>query len=80
MWKVLEVSRNTPLTSSGGLQSNDMWISWVIDSSCETQESPGIKLDWKYVNNWFLTKKLKGALKISLSNILLNIGNRLIGL
>ena len=28
-----------PLTYSGGLQSNDLWISWVIGSSCEIQES-----------------------------------------
>ena len=38
--KVLEVSRNSPLTFSVGLQLNDLWISWVINSSCETQESP----------------------------------------
>ena len=35
--KVLEIFRNTPFTSFGGLQSNDLWISWVIDSSCETK-------------------------------------------
>ena len=31
--------------SSGELQSNDLWISWVIDSSFKIQESPGIKPD-----------------------------------
>ena len=36
-------------------------------------ESPGIRPDWLFVNNWFWTKKLKRASKISLSNILLNI-------
>ena len=42
--KTLEISRNTPLASSGGLQSHDSWIFWVIDSSCKTQESPEMKL------------------------------------
>ena len=43
--KALEICRNTPFLSSGGLQSNDLWTFWVINSSCEIQESPGIKPD-----------------------------------
>ena len=43
--KALEISRKIPLKSSGEVQSNDVWISWVIDSSYEIQESPGMKPD-----------------------------------
>ena len=43
--KALEMSRNTPITSSGELQWNDLRITWVICSSCKTQELPGIKAD-----------------------------------
>ena len=78
--KALEMSRNPPITSSGELQWNDLWITWVICSSFKTQELPGIKADWQSVINWFWTKKLKTALKNSLSNIFLNIGGKLIGL
>lgn len=46
---------SVPLTSTGGLQSN-LWISWVIDSSCDTHELPGIKPDWYSVNSLFSMK------------------------
>ena len=78
--KALEMSKKTPIISSGELQWNDLWITWVKCSSCKTQELPGIKADWQSVINWFWKKKLKTALKNSLSNIFLNIGGKLIGL
>ena len=58
------------------------WVSiktFITDSNCETQESPGIKPDWQGVNNLFCKKKLNNVLKTSLLKTLLNIGRRLIG-
>ena len=53
------MSRNTPLTSTVGLLSNAVCISYVIESSCAIHESPGRKpnceeerslLLWKWSN------------------------------
>ena len=42
--KALDISRKTPLTSRP--LSNESQISWVIDKSWFTQESPSLKPDW----------------------------------
>ena len=50
LFKVLEISKKTPLTSPEGFKSNDLWISWFTNSSCATQKLPRIKPDWQSVS------------------------------
>ena len=44
--KALDISRITPLSSFGGLQSKDAYISWTIESNWYSHESEGQKPDW----------------------------------
>ena len=39
-----EMPKKVPLTFTEGSQSKDLYISWVIEMSCEMQESPSKNL------------------------------------
>ena len=54
--KPFEILKKTPLVSVVGLKSKLWQISWTIDSSWATQESPGIKPDWHCVKSLFCLK------------------------
>ena len=67
------------VTLTEGLQSKDLYISCVIERSCEMQESSGKKPDWHSVNRE-ARKQLNKEFKIILSKIYLETERRLIGL
>ena len=72
--KALDMPRRRLLTSIS--LSSDIKILWVIDSSWLIQESPGWKPGW-YLDMSLLGKKqLNISLKITLSNILPQIGDK----
>ena len=62
----LEMSKKVPVTSSGGLQLKDLYISCTIDKSRHSHESEGLK------PKWFSQDKLF-PLRNSNIEILLNI-------
>lgn len=52
--KVLQISKNTCLTSTVGSQSNDELVSLTKDNHCETQVLTSKKPDWHMINSSFL--------------------------
>ena len=60
------ISENT-LTSSGRLQSKDLYISCSIDRSWYSQESEGLNQDWLGQSKLFSPRYSKIELKITLS-------------
>ena len=44
--KAFEITKNTALTSRGGLQSNEAYICWTMEGSWYSHESYGQKPDW----------------------------------
>ena len=51
--KALEMSKTIPLTSKWGLQSNDLWLPWTIESSWYSHESEGLKPGWASLRSFF---------------------------
>ena len=72
--KALDMSKETLLTSDP--LSKDVKISWVIDNSWLMQESPGWKPDWFLQMTLLAEKLINISLKITLSNILLQIESK----
>ena len=68
------------LVSTGGLQSNDDWVSCTMERSWDIHESPGMKPDWHLVNKSLSWKWANRELNKSFSKTLAKIGKRLIGL
>ena len=66
MSNTLEMSKKVPVTSSGGLQLKDLYISCTLDKSRHSHESEGLK------PKWFSQDKLF-PLRNSNIEILLNI-------
>ena len=54
--KSLDTSKNIPLTSSDGYQSNEQ-ISWTVGRSWLSQESYGLKLDLLELSKLFIELK-----------------------
>ena len=77
--KDIGISKNIALVSTGGLQSNDDWISCIMEKSWDIHESPCMKPDWHVVNKSLSWKCANRALNKSLSKTLAKIGKRLIG-
>ena len=74
------MSKKRPLTCIGGLTSNDFCISCIILKSCQVQESPGRKPDWQTIKSSFSIKDSNIDVNMNFSNILVNIGSRLISI
>lgn len=47
MSNTLEMSKKVPVTSSGGLQLKDLYISCTVDKSQHSHESEGLKPKYK---------------------------------
>ena len=47
MSNTLEMSKKVPVTSSGGLQLKDLYISCTVDKSRHSHESEGLKPKYK---------------------------------
>ena len=73
------MSKKIHLTSIGGLSSNEFHISCIILKTWEVQESSERKSDWQTVKSLFSIKYSNIDANIIFSNILANIGRRLIG-
>ena len=73
------MSRSTSFTSTVGLLSNAVCISFIIESSWALHESPVRKHDCDEVKSLLLWKWLNRELQITLSKILLKMGSKLIG-
>ena len=71
------MSKKALLTSNP--LSNDVKISWVIDNIWLIQESPGWKADCFLEMSLLAEKEINISLKISLSNILPQLGSKEIG-
>ena len=54
--RLLRCLKKVPLISNEGLQSKDLYISCVMERSCEMEELPGKKPGWHEVNNLFSRK------------------------
>ena len=71
--KALDISRNIPLISLGGLQSKDAKISWTI-SNWYSHESEGRKPDWLSQRRQFFWSYSKMELNKIFSKTLPKIG------
>ena len=49
--RLLRCLKKVPLTTTEGLLSKDLYISCVMEKSCEVQESPSEKPNWYSVKN-----------------------------
>ena len=63
MSNTLEMSKNVPVTSSGGLELKDLYISCTVDKSRHSHESEGLK-----PNFFFFFFKNKGFRRIDCSH------------